>query len=97
MPWPSQACADKLDRELTLYGNPPQFPEEDPEQPLTVSCPAASSIYTKFLNVDPQPSRVSGILQKVSSACAQLGLRVTSCQWVAVLCAEHRPTSGGLS
>ena len=26
-----QACADKLDRELTLYGIPPQFPTEEAE------------------------------------------------------------------
>lgn len=26
-----QACADKLKREMELYGNPPVFPEEDEE------------------------------------------------------------------
>ncbi len=69
MPWPSQACADKLDRELTLYGNPPQFPEEDPAQPLTVSGPAASSGLTNLLNVDPQPSHLMALVE-VSCLCA---------------------------
>ena len=27
-----QACADKLKREMELYGNPPQFPDEDEEE-----------------------------------------------------------------
>lgn len=27
-----QACADKLKREMELYGYPPQFPEEDEEE-----------------------------------------------------------------
>lgn len=27
-----QACADKLKREMELYGNPPQFPEEEEEE-----------------------------------------------------------------
>jgi hypothetical protein len=31
-----QACADKLNRELTLYGNPPNFPEEDLSDGLAV-------------------------------------------------------------
>lgn len=26
-----QACADKLKREMELYGNPPVFPEDDEE------------------------------------------------------------------
>uniref|UniRef100_A0A8C1ERI1 Leucine--tRNA ligase, cytoplasmic n=1 Tax=Cyprinus carpio carpio TaxID=630221 RepID=A0A8C1ERI1_CYPCA len=29
---PIKACADKLKREMELYGNPPQFPEEDDEE-----------------------------------------------------------------
>ncbi|XP_016374050.1 leucine--tRNA ligase, cytoplasmic-like [Sinocyclocheilus rhinocerous] len=29
---PIKACADKLKREMELYGNPPQFPEEDEEE-----------------------------------------------------------------
>lgn len=28
---PIKACADKLDHELSTYGCPPQFPEEDEE------------------------------------------------------------------
>ena len=28
---PIKACADKLDHELSTYGCPPQFPEEDDE------------------------------------------------------------------
>lgn len=27
-----QACADKLKREIELYGNPPQFPDDDDEE-----------------------------------------------------------------
>ena len=27
-----QACADKLKREMELYGNPPQFPDEEEEK-----------------------------------------------------------------
>lgn len=27
-----QACADKLKREMELYGNPPLFPDEDEEE-----------------------------------------------------------------
>lgn len=27
-----QACADKLKREMELYGNPPQFPDEEEEE-----------------------------------------------------------------
>ena len=27
-----QACADKLKREMEVYGNPPQFPEEGEEE-----------------------------------------------------------------
>lgn len=27
-----QACADKLKREMEVYGNPPQFPEEEEEE-----------------------------------------------------------------
>ncbi len=26
-----QACADKLDQEITQYGNPPEFPPEEPD------------------------------------------------------------------
>uniref|UniRef100_A0A8C1VI72 Leucine--tRNA ligase, cytoplasmic n=1 Tax=Cyprinus carpio TaxID=7962 RepID=A0A8C1VI72_CYPCA len=29
---PIKACADKLKREMELYGNPPQFPEEEEEE-----------------------------------------------------------------
>uniref|UniRef100_A0A671UU34 Leucine--tRNA ligase, cytoplasmic n=1 Tax=Sparus aurata TaxID=8175 RepID=A0A671UU34_SPAAU len=29
---PIKACADKLKREMELYGNPPQFPDEDEEE-----------------------------------------------------------------
>ncbi|KAM8835839.1 leucine--tRNA ligase, cytoplasmic [Synchiropus picturatus] len=29
---PIKACADKLKREMEVYGNPPQFPEEDDEE-----------------------------------------------------------------
>lgn len=29
---PIKACADKLKREMELYGNPPQFPDEEEEQ-----------------------------------------------------------------
>lgn len=28
----NQACADKLKREMELYGNPPQFPDEEEEE-----------------------------------------------------------------
>lgn len=28
----NQACADKLKREMELYGNPPQFPDDDEEE-----------------------------------------------------------------
>lgn len=28
---PIQTCANKLEKEIKTYGNPPQFPEEDPE------------------------------------------------------------------
>ncbi|XP_041049891.1 leucine--tRNA ligase, cytoplasmic isoform X1 [Carcharodon carcharias] len=31
---PIKACADKLKRELELYGNPPQFPEEGEEEEI---------------------------------------------------------------
>ena len=27
-----KACADKLKREMELYGNPPQFPDEEEEE-----------------------------------------------------------------
>lgn len=27
-----QACADKLKREMELYGNPPQFPDEEEDE-----------------------------------------------------------------
>lgn len=27
-----EACADKLKREMELYGNPPQFPDEEEEE-----------------------------------------------------------------
>ncbi|CDR18431.1 unnamed protein product [Oncorhynchus mykiss] len=29
---PIKACADKLKREMEVYGNPPQFPEEEEEE-----------------------------------------------------------------
>uniref|UniRef100_A0A1A8PRR5 Leucine--tRNA ligase, cytoplasmic n=1 Tax=Nothobranchius pienaari TaxID=704102 RepID=A0A1A8PRR5_9TELE len=38
---PIKACADKLKREMELYGNPPQFPDEDEEEE-TKEKPAAS-------------------------------------------------------
>uniref|UniRef100_A0A8C6KZM0 Leucine--tRNA ligase, cytoplasmic n=1 Tax=Nothobranchius furzeri TaxID=105023 RepID=A0A8C6KZM0_NOTFU len=38
---PIKACADKLKREMELYGNPPQFPDEEEEEE-TKEKPAAS-------------------------------------------------------
>lgn len=31
-----QACADKLDRELKLYGCPPKFPSDEDDEPAEV-------------------------------------------------------------
>ena len=41
----SQACADKLDRELSLYGIPPQFPPEEaePEEAAPAAAPEVGS------------------------------------------------------
>jgi hypothetical protein len=44
-----QACADKLDRELTLYGCPPVFPTEEAEpEPAAEAAPADPKDPTKF-------------------------------------------------
>lgn len=41
-----QACADKLKREMELYGNPPVFPEED-EEAEKKEAPKAEEIIIK--------------------------------------------------
>lgn len=40
-----QACADKLKREMELYGNPPVFPEEDED--VDKETPKAEEIIIK--------------------------------------------------
>mmetsp|Transcript_17368 Transcript_17368/g.48365 ORF Transcript_17368/g.48365 Transcript_17368/m.48365 type:complete len:1080 (-) Transcript_17368:364-3603(-) len=61
---PIKACADKLDRELSLYGCPPQFPTEEPEpQPAEASS-----------DVKADPSKFKG---KKSKAAAKKGTGTT--------------------
>lgn len=42
-----QACADKLKREMELYGNPPVFPEEEQEELAEKEAPKSDEIIIK--------------------------------------------------
>ena len=44
---PIKACADKLDHELSTYGCPPKFPEEDDEVSVARTTAAFNSIQPK--------------------------------------------------
>ncbi|XP_034540125.1 leucine--tRNA ligase, cytoplasmic [Notolabrus celidotus] len=63
---PIKACADKLKREMEVYGNPPQFPDEDEEEkekPETVS--------DEFIIKDKAKGKKSKAVAKSGSATFQ--------------------------
>lgn len=65
----NQACADKLKREMELYGNPPQFPDEEEEEEEEKEKPKSSDEIiikdkTKGKKVQSNPLRPR-IVQKV--------------------------------
>lgn len=63
---PIKACADKLKREMELYGNPPQFPDEDEEQ--TKEKPEASD---EFIIKDKAKGKKSKAVAKSGTATFQ--------------------------
>ncbi|TNN40310.1 Leucine--tRNA ligase, cytoplasmic [Liparis tanakae] len=61
-----EACADKLKREMELYGNPPQFPDEDEEQ--TKEQPEVSD---EFIIKDKAKGKKSKAVAKSGTATFQ--------------------------
>ena len=73
---PIKACADKLDRELNLYGNPPVFPveeeapEEGSEQAIAAAAAATAAAHAAATEIKADPTKFSG---KKSKAAAKKG------------------------
>eukprot|EP00195_Chlamydomonas_chlamydogama_P014672 CAMPEP_0202900896 /NCGR_PEP_ID=MMETSP1392-20130828/12094_1 /ASSEMBLY_ACC=CAM_ASM_000868 /TAXON_ID=225041 /ORGANISM="Chlamydomonas chlamydogama, Strain SAG 11-48b" /LENGTH=1103 /DNA_ID=CAMNT_0049587353 /DNA_START=121 /DNA_END=3432 /DNA_ORIENTATION=- len=66
---PIKACADKLDRELTKFGNPPQFPKKEEAAAAAAAEEAASAAAAANTEVK-DPTKFAG---KKSKAAAKKG------------------------
>eukprot|EP00877_Chromochloris_zofingiensis_P006951 jgi/Chrzof1/2509/Cz11g18080.t1 len=77
---PIKACADKLDRELTQYGCPPQFPDDDDVSDAastsTSSVTAGDAAANGDASMKADPTKFAG---KKSKAAAKKGPGAT--QW----------------
>lgn len=57
---PIAACADKLKREIKVFGNPPVFPAPPPEPEVEVAKPAQAGDPTKFKGKKTKAAQKSG-------------------------------------
>lgn len=67
---PIKACADKLDRELTVFGNPPQFPPEEEEPTAEQAASAEASAAAAASEAKTDPTKFSS---KKSKSAAKKG------------------------
>lgn len=73
---PIKACADRLDRELNLYGTPPVFPveeeapEEGSERAIAAAAAASAAAHAAATEIKADPTKFSG---KKSKAAAKKG------------------------
>ncbi|MEQ2306039.1 Leucine--tRNA ligase, cytoplasmic [Ameca splendens] len=85
---PIKACADKLKREMELYGNPPQFPDEDKEE--EEEKPKA---FDQIIIKDKAKGRKSKAVAKSGSSTYQWdimrSLGLNDCEIVKFANAEH--------
>lgn len=73
-----QACADKLEREITMFGLPPQFPTEQEQAEEEAAKTEAANKQAQESTADPTKFKT----KKVIDTALPVGMGVT--------CAEHR-------
>lgn len=78
-PRSAQACADKLKREMELYGCPPEFPDEEEEEEESSAKKEEESIIKdkakgKKVNAKPRLSGLVAVLSRPQTARLEIFL-----------------------